>query len=114
MVREALPADASLETLATLDWNFFDSIMSSSHNTLLMNLHRTIRAPFLPNLLRASPSTVEIAAALPAQLELFKALNRRDSPAATRYAAQVVEITMLALEENAAPKAKPTRSGRKN
>jgi DNA-binding FadR family transcriptional regulator len=73
MAREALPADASLETIVDLDWNFFNAVVSASHNPLLLNLNAIIRVPFRTTLLYTFRTETTVALALRAHRDLFKA-----------------------------------------
>lgn len=99
MDREALPADAALETIVDLDWNFFNAVVTASHNPLLINLNAIIRVPFRTTLLYTFHSATTIALALKAQRDLFKALHRKDPVAASRAAERAVGVAMLAIQE---------------
>jgi DNA-binding FadR family transcriptional regulator len=99
MTREALPANAPLETIVDLDWQFFNAVIAASHNPLLLNLNAIIRGPFRTTLLYTFSSATTIALALKAQKDLFKALHRKDPAAASKAAERAVGVAMLAVQE---------------
>ncbi len=106
MLRESLPPDAPLETIVDMDWQFFNAVISASHNPLLVNLNQIIRVPFRTTLLYTFRSATTIVLALKAQRDLFKALHRKDPVAAGKAAERAVGVAMLAVEERVTTKDK--------
>lgn len=99
MIREALPADAPLETIVDLDWNFVNAVVAASHNPLLLNLNAIIRVPFRTTLLYIFRSATNVAITLKSQRDLFRALHRKDPVAASKAAERSVGVAMLAVQE---------------